>query len=230
MKPGHRRTPILLLVVVCLLPAVQTAVSVYWQWHPSVTYPILKLLMIATPVLVWLLSGRTAKEAKELVGWKRTNFLPGLVAGGLMAGVILGAYYAVFRSRLDPAPVTGKIRSLGVLEYYWAMALVIALWNSLYEEYYWRGFILGEFRTRTDTLWGPCLLGGALFGIHHIFALLPAFELPVTVMCVLATMVAGGVWSWMRLRGNSILDCYLSHVLANIAVAWIGYDLTCRAA
>ncbi len=221
--------PLALLALVCVLPAVQTAVSVYWQWHTVITYPALKLLMIAVPVVVWLASGRTRGEVKELVGWKRTNFLPGLVVGGLMAGVILAAYYVIFRSVLDPTPVGEKVRSLGVLGYYWVMALVIALWNSLYEEYYWRAFILGEFRAWTKAVWVPCIIGGALFGIHHVFALLPVFELPVMAMCVLGTMVAGGVWSWMRLRGDSILDCYLSHALANLAIMWIGYDLVLRA-
>ena len=224
-----KRMPLVLLALVCLVPAVQTAVSVYWQWHTVITYPALKALMIAVPVVVWLTSGRTRAEVKELVGWKRTSFRPGLAVGGLSAGVILTGYYVLFRPMIDPTPVADKVRSLGVLRYYWAMALVIALWNSLYEEYYWRGFILGEFRAWTQKLWAPCVIGGALFGIHHIFAVLPVFRLPLVAMCVLGTMVAGGVWSWMRLRGLSILDCYLSHVLANLSIMWIGYDLIVRA-
>lgn len=225
MKQPITRMPVPLLALVCLLPTVQTAVSVYWQWHTAVTYPALKALMIAVPIVVWVTSGRTRAQVKSLVGWKRTSFLPGLAVGGLMAGVILVGYYALLRPMIDPAAVADKVRSLGVLKYYWAMALVIALWNSLYEEYYWRGFILGELRGWTRKLWTPCIIGGALFGIHHVFAVLPVFHLPLAALCVLGTMVAGGVWSWMRLRGDSILDCYVSHVLANLSIMWIGYDL-----
>ena len=220
-----RKAPLPLLGLVCLLPAIQTAVAVHWEWNTFITYPVLKALMVVTPVVVWVVLRRTRSEVRELVGWKRTNFLPGLGLGVLMAGVILLGYYVLLRPLVEPGPVAAKVRSLGVLNHYWLMALAISLWNSLLEEYYWRAFIIGELRCWLRSTWVLCIAGGVLFGLHHVFALLSVCDWPFVVLGALGTMVAGGAWSWMRVRGYSILDCYVSHVVVDLAIMWVGYDL-----
>lgn len=216
---------LLLLAMLCLLPAFQTAVSIYRQWHTAVTYPVLKVIMIVIPVIVWLKSRRGRINIQERLGLKRTNTLPGLWVGALMSGVILGSYYAVLRPMIDPSLLLVKIRSLGLLEHYWVMALTFSLWNSLFEEYYWRGFIISELQEWPLTMPTLCVLGGVLFGLHHLFVVLPLFEWQLALLCMIAVMAAGGLWSWMRLRGYSILDCFLSHFLADISIMWVGYDL-----
>ncbi len=227
-RPG-KRIPLILLVAVGLLPGVQTAVSVYWQWHTPITYPAFKILMIAVPIAVWLWARRGRREVCELVGLKRPNLPVGIAVGLLMSAIILCGYYLFLRPTLDPGPVLAKVRSLGVLKYYWVMAVFISLLHSLFEEYYWRGFVLGELAGWVSRGWTTCLVAGALFGIHHIFALGSLFDWPVVVLATLGTMLAGATWSWMRLRGYSIWDCYVSHVLADLSVMWVGYDLITRA-
>ena len=227
--PPARRAPLLLLAALFLLPTLQTAVSVHWEWHTPFTYPALKLLMIAAPIATWLIARRSRAEIKERTAWRRTNLLPGVVSGVVMGGVILAVYYAALRPHIDPAPVAAKIRALGIIDYYWAMALVISLWNSLLEEYYWRAFLVGELLAWTRRTRTVCLIAGGLFGMHHVFVLLSATSLPLLVLAVAGMMLAGGVWTWLRLRGHSIFDCYVSHVLADLSIMWIGSDLIRRA-
>lgn len=221
--------PLLILAALCLLPAFQTAVSVHFQWHTAITYPALKILMVAIPIAAWLMSRLPASEALDLLGWKRTNLLPGAAVGVLMGGCVLAGYYALLRPMIDPPALAEKVRSLGLGGHYWAMAVFISLLHSLFEEYYWRGFILVQLRTRLRGTAALCVVGGVLFGLHHIFALLWLPGLPLVALCVAGTMAAGAVWCWMRLRGRSILDCYVSHVLADLSIFWIGYDLIQKA-
>ena len=155
--------------------------------------------------------------------------LPGLSLGLLMSTVILAGYYLVLRSTIDPALMLAKVDSLGLLKVYWIMALFISLLHSFFEEYYWRGFLLSELRNWIPGIFLLSVVSGMIFGIHHIFAMLSLFPWPVLSFCVLGTMLAGGIWSWLRLRGYSIWDCYLSHLFADLAVMWIGYDLILRA-
>jgi len=225
MSATVKKAPLPLLGFICILPTIQTVVAVHWEWNTTVTYPILKGLMVVTPVVVWVALRRTRSEVKDIAGWKRTNFLHGLVLGAAMAGLVLLGYVVIFRHLLDPSFVLAKVRSLGVLEHYWLMALAISLWNSLLEEYYWRAFIIGELRCWLRNTWVLCIAGGMLFGLHHAFALLSICEWPFVVLGALGTMVAGGAWSWMRVRGYSILDCYVSHVLVDLAIMSVGYDL-----
>ena len=229
MDRFEKKTPLLGVLLFCFLPAIQTAVSVHFQWHTAITYPTFKLLMIAIPIVVWIASGRTGPQIKNLVGLKRTNMLPGLFLGLLMSAVILAGYYLVLRSTIDPAPLLAKVDALGLRQGYWIMALFISLLHSFFEEYYWRGFVLSELRNWIPGILVLSVVSGMIFGIHHIFAMLSLFSWPVLSFCVLGTMLAGGIWSWLRLRGYSIWDCYLSHLFADLAVMWIGYDLILRA-
>ena len=88
-----------------------------------------------------------------------------------------------------------------------------------------RGFLLGELWARIPSPVGVVLVGGVLFGLHHIFALLGLFPWPLALLFMSGTMLAGAVWTWMRVRGLSIIDCYVSHILADLAIMWIGWDL-----
>ena len=149
--------------------------------------------------------------------------------GLLMAVVILGGYYGLLRERIEPVAILSKVSSLDILDYYWVMALFISLAHSLLEEYYWRGFILSQLARWIPGTLALSLIAGFIFGIHHIFAMLSLFGWHIVAFCVLGTMAGGFVWSRMRLKGYSIWDCYISHVFADLAIMWVGYDLLLRA-
>ena len=224
-----KKVPLLLVLGFGLLPAIQTAVSVHLEWQTKITYPVFKVLMVVGPILVWLGLGYKGSQIKQAVGLKRSNMLNGLGLGVLMAGVIVGGYYLLLRQKIDPGPMLAKVESLGLLKYYWIMAVFISAVHSLFEEYYWRGFVLSGLGSWLNKTWILVLISGAIFGIHHIFAMLALFPLMWVAVCVAGTVVGGMIWSWMRVRGKSIWDCYISHVFADLAVMWIGYDLILRA-
>jgi len=229
MSQDVKKISLLLLVAFCLLPTVQTAVSVHLQWYTNFTYPLFKLLMIAGPIVVWLALGHTGRQLGHLLGLKKTNMLPGLAVGVLISAVILLSYYILLRPVVNPEPILAKVDSLGLTKCYWIMALFISLWHSLLEEYYWRGFLLSELHNWIPQTVTLSLIGGVIFGLHHIFIMMSVVPLTLVAVCVLGTMAAGFIWSWMRLAGYSIWDCYISHVFADLAVMWIGYDLILRA-
>lgn len=232
MNNDTTRTPMLplvLLAALCLLPAVQTLVTVHLEWLTAITYPGLKVVMIAASLIVWRWSRRPVREVLQRVGWRRTNGLVGLAVGAAMAGIILGGYYAIFRSIIQPDLLVDKLRKFGALDHYWAMAVVFSFWNALFEEYYWRGFLLGELRDRLAGRTALVVLMGGLFGLHHIFALLWLGDGWLIAMAVGVTMIAGAAWALLRIRGGSIIDCYISHMMADLAIMWIGYDLVLKA-
>ncbi len=221
-----KRMPVWLLVAMCLLPATQALVAEFLHYHPVWTYPILKGMMIAVPVAVWRARHWSLRSVGAALGVKKARWRWGLFVGAMMSGTILGGYYLFFFRRLDGGPLMAEIESVGFGPWHFIlMAMLISLWNSLFEEYYWRGFILSELRTwipKSATVW--CVGAGA-FGLHHIFALAPLFSWPHVILFTAGTMVGGGVWTWMRLRGDSLIDCYVSHIMADLSIMWIGWDL-----
>lgn len=225
MSPTRARTPLPLLAALCLFPAAASFVAVYLEFYPHAAFPLGKLGLVAIPLLVWRAAGLSRQDVLAAAGVKRTSCLAGLASGAVLAAIILAGYHALLAGAIDPRPVAAKAESLGILEHYWTMGAFVALANSLMEEYYWRAFILERMRRHTRSVAVLCAANGAAFGLHHIFVLAPLFSPGVVALCVFGTMVAGAVWSWQRLRGRSVLDCYVSHVIADLAALWAGADL-----
>ena len=218
-----------MLILFCLLPAVEMTVSVHSYWHTWVSYPVFKLLMVAIPAIVWWKYRLSLADVGKIIGLKSTNTLSGWILGAAMFAVIMAAYYGYLYPLIDPATVSKRVHSLDFQKHYWILFVYISLFHSFFEEYYWRGFLLSELRKRIGSTLALCLISGALFGLHHLMATLALFSWPLIVGCTLGTAAAGVVWSWMRLRGYSIFDLYVSHILADLAIMLIGYDLMTRA-
>ena len=218
-----------LLIACCLLPAAQTLITVHWEWHTPITHPALKALMVIIPLLVWRRSRRGRKDLLKHIGWQRTTFLPGLLTGAALSAVVLLAYYTVLPTMIDFAPVAQelarKLDSMGLRNYYWLMAATVSLLNAFLEEYYWRAFLLGEVFERIGRGLLACLLCGGLFGLHHILALSSIESPGLIALGAGATAIAATLWGWLRARGSSIFDCYVSHLMVDLAVFWVGYDL-----
>ncbi|NLF31924.1 MAG: CPBP family intramembrane metalloprotease [Planctomycetes bacterium] len=219
-----------LLAVFCLLPAIQTATAVWLEILPAVTYPLLKAVMIAVPLAVWRWRGLGPRGVAARIGLTRPRPLAGAGIGAAMAAIIAAGYVLVLRGAVDGAGIAAKVDSLGLREHYWAMAVVISLANAAFEEYYWRGFLLSELRPLAGGSVRLIVLAGGLFGLHHLFALAPMLAWPLAAGCTAVTMVAGGFWAWMRVRGFSLADVYVSHILADLAIMGIGWDLLQQAA
>ncbi len=224
---GSRKLPLALLAACCLLPAFQTFVAVTLEFFPAVTYPVMKGLMIVGPVLVWRWARLGRAGTLGRIGMRKAWPVAGVAVGVVMAGLIFAFYYGVLRSRVGGygPMLADKLDSLGIREHYWTMVVVISFANSALEEYYWRGFILGELLDRLDSRAMACVVAGGLFGLHHIFAVLFLGNVWLIAAGVLMTVVAGVVWNWMRAHGASLLDCYVSHIMADLAALWVGWDM-----
>lgn len=220
-----RKTYLPLLTLLSLLPATEWTVSVHLHWHAWVTYPAFQLLIILIPASIFWYSGLSLKDVGSVIGWKRTNTLAGWVVGIIMVAIMLIAYYGYMRPRIDPSKVLDRLGTFNFRDHYWILVVYLSFFNSFVEEYYWRGFILAELRSRIPGMLPLCIISGVLFGLHHLVATLAMFPWPVVIVATGGSAIAGGVWAWMRLRGDSIFDCYISHIVADFGVMWIGYDL-----
>lgn len=226
--PARPRLALPLVAVCCLLPTAQTLLSVYLEIWPFVLYPAMKMLILAAPILIWRLQRLPRRELLSGLGVRRTTLLPGLISGAFLGGVILLAYFTFLGPMVDAAPLAAKAKSLGILKHYWLMAVFISFWNSLIEEYYWRAFLYDQLQRYGLRPLALIALGGAMFGLHHVFIFLDLVPLPQAALFTFGTAFAGGLWAWQRTRGHSIFDCYVSHIIADLAGLWAGWDLIQR--
>jgi membrane protease YdiL (CAAX protease family) len=145
----------------------------------------------------------------------------------------MGALYlGWFRSSsalagLEAQAVT-KVRDLG-LDRWWkyaATGVFYALAHSLLEEYYWRWFVFGQLR-RYGSLGMAIGISSLGFMAHHVVLLMTFFgwQSPLTYLFALAVAVGGAVWAWLYASSRSLVGPWLSHMLVDLAIFVIGYDL-----
>jgi membrane protease YdiL (CAAX protease family) len=124
--------------------------------------------------------------------------------------------------------VMDKVHDLG-LDSPWkyaATGVFYALGHSLLEEYYWRWFVFGQLR-RSSSMTLAILVSSAGFMAHHVVLLATFFGWgsPLTYLFAFAVALGGAVWAWLYATSRSLLGPWLSHMLVDVAIFVIGYDL-----
>jgi membrane protease YdiL (CAAX protease family) len=157
----------------------------------------------------------------------------GLGFGALVAGTMLLGYFLVLRDHhlLAQAPevVREKARGFGVSSplRYLLLAGFLSFVHSLLEEYYWRWFVFGHLRLWIP-IWSAIVVSALAFIAYHVVnldAFFPGKFWTVVVPLSVGIAVGGMVWAWLYGRTGSIYAPWLSHLLVDLAVFAIGYDL-----
>jgi membrane protease YdiL (CAAX protease family) len=169
--------------------------------------------------------------------WPRSFSWRGLQVGiafglGVSAGMF-ALYFGLLRGSslllATPTQVRQKLTQFGLQEpgQFLLFAFFLAGIHSLLEEYYWRWFVFGWLAR----LWafGPALVLSSLgFMAHHVVVLavyLPGQFLTAVVPFSLCIALGGAAWAWLYDRTGSIWTPWVSHLLIDVAIMMIGYDL-----
>ncbi|HAA29270.1 MAG TPA: CPBP family intramembrane metalloprotease [Cyanobacteria bacterium UBA8553] len=158
---------------------------------------------------------------------KRRELLAGTVLGVLMFGIILGAYWLFGQHWIDVKDIRNKAQQVGINSpiIYLVGAMYWTFINSLFEEYIWRWFVYSKCEVLIPGK-GAVLLCGLLFTLHHIINLVAYTDnWLVVVLASLGVFLAGAVWSWCYLMYRSIWPSYFSHILADLALAIVSWQL-----
>ena len=150
----------------------------------------------------------------------------GAALGLVMGAVILLAYRLGLAAQIDPMLLRRTADEIG-LTGPWAYIAGAGYWiliNSVIEEYVYRWFILRQLRAlMNDT---AAVLGSALiFTIHHTVAMADYLGPLHNALGTVAVFLAGACWSWLYLRYRSIWPPWIAHVVADVAIFLIGWQL-----
>jgi membrane protease YdiL (CAAX protease family) len=69
------------------------------------------------------------------------------------------------------------------------------------------------------------LVTAAIFTAHHVLVLRAFFPWPFVLWGSAGVFVAGLVWTWLYARMGTVWPSYVSHMLADCALLWVGYSL-----
>lgn len=190
-------------------------------------YSLCKLWILALP-LVWhlALERRRASFSPLAPEFRARALTEGLLLGLLLAAAVLAANALVGERWLNPEVLRGTLTRAGIDTpgRFLGVALYIALFNSLLEEYVWRWFAFRQIeRVTRPRLAVP--LAALCFTLHHVLVFAVQLGPELAVAGSIAVFVAGCLWSWLYARWRSIWPAWLCHVVVDAVGLWIGWRL-----
>jgi membrane protease YdiL (CAAX protease family) len=150
-----------------------------------------------------------------------------------VAAAMLLLYYAFLRDSAilarTPLMVRQKLVQFGVASpwRFAGLALFVSVLHSLLEEYYWRWFVF-RWLPRLVPWTAAVAFSSLAFMAHHVVVLgvyLPGGWWTGVVPLSLCVAAGGAVWAWLYDRTGSIYAPWVSHLLVDVGIFLIGYDL-----
>ena len=190
-------------------------------------YSLTKVFTVIWPLFWVVLVERRGFPRLDLRSSKHWKALPlGALTGGLLGALILLLYHTALgpAARSSAAEIREKVIDLGVLDHYILFAAFLSVLHSFIEEYYWRWFVFGGL-DRLLGRWAALLLAALAFASHHYVVLSQFFGLPLVLLFGTCVGVGGAIWSLLYRRQGTLAGAWISHLLVDAAIMWIGYDL-----
>jgi membrane protease YdiL (CAAX protease family) len=222
--------------------------------YQQLVYSIGKLIQFGFPLLwVWLILKRRVSQVTPWAGERsidqharasvdvetsaeagnsRINILSGLAFG---AAVALAMWLLVhgWLQQTDIFPklqeaAWEKVHDLGLTSSwkYAAVALFYALMHSFLEEYYWRWFVYGQLRQWLGPF-AAIMVSSVGFMLHHVILLATYFgwSSPLAYLLSMGVGIGGLVWAYLYERSRSLIGPWISHMVVDAAIFWVGYEL-----
>jgi len=197
----------------------------------QLAYSVGKTLQFALPLLA----------VPGWIAWRQAWRWPSSRDAGVILGLALGLVVAiaaavVFEVGLRDAPwfadateqIRAKVSRFGIhsTAAYLALGVFYSAVHSALEEYYWRWFVFAQLRSRLGWGWAA-VISSVGFMSHHVLVLARFFgwDSPATWFFSACVAAGGLLWAWLYHRSGKLTGPWLSHLLVDAAIFWIGYQL-----
>ena len=193
-------------------------------------YTAAKIVQFSFPAL-WVIAIRRKRIYRKYP--RSAALFPGMLSGLALAVGMGAVYWGFFRGNLPAAAasrMSARVEAFGVTTpfTYLLMAVGFSVVHAFLEEYYWRWFVFGELRGIFGGTVGIALSSIA-FMSHHVIVLGvflgPGAFWTMTPWLSLGVAGAGAFWAWLYHRSGGLAGPWLSHMLMDLAIFTIGYDL-----
>ena len=130
----------------------------------------------------------------------------------------------IFRPIIDSDTVITGLEDMGiVMSNIVFAAIYLSFINSFIEEFFFRGFIYQHFSSINGTL--GYIVSGALFSIYHVLVMFTIFNWIMGVLSIIGLMIVGIGLAYMNKSNKSIINSWIVHIFADLAVVTIALYL-----
>lgn len=189
----------------------------------DVTYGVktgLKIFLFAIIPLGFVLKTRSFTLFKNA---DKKGLLLGLGFGVTSFLVVIGAFI-LFQGVIDTHGILQNLEEKNITASTFLMiGLYITFGNSFLEEFFFRGFIFFNLVKQNKAV--AYLFSSLLFALYHLAMFAGWFNLPLTILALLGLFVIGLVFNWLNQQSSSMLNSWMVHIFADIAIILIGMRL-----
>jgi membrane protease YdiL (CAAX protease family) len=210
-----------LIVVGLILPIIFQLFSHVIQDNilfSRLAYGLSKLLFIGLPFVYWYINRATPKTPQSPMR------LFSVVSGLVFALIIFGVLYT-FIDEIKPLgeKIYQTLSNIGLTKNFLLYSLGIIIFNSLFEELYWRYSIFGGLK-KFFSLNKAMLIGSLGFAAMHFVYFVSFFDaMWVILLLTSASFLFGMFWAWLYHKTNSVFWVWINHLLVNVPLFYIEY-------
>ncbi|MEX2579016.1 MAG: CPBP family intramembrane glutamic endopeptidase [Verrucomicrobiales bacterium] len=146
-----------------------------------------------------------------------------VIVGGLML-LIKATPLSVLIDENGPR-IAERIEDLGVGDYFLLFALFISFAHAALEEFYWRWFVFGQLRRLLPGIGSAHFLAAVGFAAHHVVVLSQFFPLGWALGLGVCVGIGGAFWSIVYHRYGSLLGAWTSHMIIDLGLMWVGWEV-----
>jgi hypothetical protein len=227
--------PVIMLVLLSVFPTFGTWIYFFAardsEWI-KLAYPACKVIQFGLPWAWYHFRGEHRKlfDPKE---WK-ASVARGLLSGFILSWSILVFYFFVTRPLPMAAESGPLVRHIvnglgfGSPAGFVLIAIFIALIHSGLEEYYYRWCLHDAFQKIFPEGLKASFLSAGVFSLHHVLVLrtyISSAHWGWIIFFTCGVFVGGMIWAWHWERSRSVFAPWMSHLLVDIVIMAIGYDL-----
>ena len=145
--------------------------------------------------------------------------------GIFLSGIYLTSFF-VFKNFLDISTITSKLNSLININLtnLIFIGLYIIIFNSLLEEYFWRGFLFAKL-DKILKPWQAYLITGIAFSFHHVMFYYNWFNLGFFVLVTFGLTVYALIMNYVFKKYQDLFSCWYVHIFADIAQIFIAFKI-----
>lgn len=225
------RYPVLALVLLVPAPTIGALCALWLFPGPlgSAIYALAKGWLLLLPLLWTLCIDR--RPPLSVIKTSKSSHQVGMVIGAALGLVIALAVVLIFlllHKTIGIDAMTLKhvasTAGFGTPISFLLLGLYLSLINALLEEYVWRWF---TYRAAASIFSQAAAvpLSALFFTFHHIVVLAAYFPLWLTFICSTGVFIGGCTWSYCFARFHSLWPGYLSHVIVDVAIMYVGWQL-----
>jgi len=229
-NPALRRRRWLVLVPALVIPFI--ASFFYFVLFPGTAfgngfYKGVKVFLLVWPIVATILILKVKMIDRSRETRHLASMMPAVGFGLLVVGLLFFLLEATPLGLIldeNRARIAGRIRDLGVADHFLWFALFISFFHAALEEFYWRWFVFGQAQ-KVMRLPLAYLVASAAFASHHVVVLSQFFPIVWALALGACVGIGGAVWCWLSYRYNSLYGAWVSHMVIDLGLMWVGWKV-----